>query len=111
MKSLMLLMQEVLEDLGTWCCTSTTRDYNTVARRVEDEGWSFLTITLANFGTDFRKSLSQGYVGHDQFLSFSKAGGLPRFLGVSLTVSSIGIRVDCWRSHQRPPSGPYVSLH
>lgn len=81
MKSLMLLMQEVLEDLGTWCCTSTTRDYNTVARRVEDEGWSFLTITLANFGTDFRKSLSQGYVGHDQFLSFSKAGGLPRFLG------------------------------
>jgi len=81
MKSLMLLLQEVLIDLGTWCCTSTTRDLNTISRRVEDEGLSFLTITLANFGKDFRKSLDQGFVGHDQFSSFSKAGGLPRFLG------------------------------
>jgi len=45
------------------------------------EGESFLTITLPSFGKDFELCLDQGYVGHDQFLGFSRAGGLPRFLG------------------------------
>lgn len=81
MKSLMLFLQSVLQDLEDWCSTSTTRDLKTIASRVEDEGLSFLTITLANFGKDFQKSLDQGFVGHDQFLGFSRTGGLPRFLG------------------------------
>jgi hypothetical protein len=81
MKSLMLFVEEVLKDLGTWCCTSTSRDYKTVATRVEHEGLSFLTITLTDFGRDFEKSLDQGHVGHDLFKSFSRSGGLPRFLG------------------------------
>jgi len=81
LKSLMSFMQLVLEDLGTWCHTSTTRDFKTIARRFEHEGLSFLTISLSNFGTDFQKSLDQGFVGHDQFVGFSRTGGLPRFLG------------------------------
>jgi len=80
MKSLMSFLQYVLKDLGTWCHTSTTRDFKTISRRVEDEGLSFLTITLANFGKDFQKSLDQGYVGSDQFVGFQRSGGLPLFL-------------------------------
>ena len=78
MKSLMLLLQYVLRDLGTWCRTSTVRDYEYIANRVKDEGLSFLTITLSNLGTELQKALDQGYVGHDQFSSLRKTGRLPR---------------------------------
>lgn len=81
MKSLMTLMREVLADAGTWCRTSTTRDWETIARRVEHEGMSFLTITLPAFGRDFERALDQGAVSHDLFQGFSWTGGLPRFLG------------------------------
>jgi hypothetical protein len=74
----MLFLQNVLEDLGTWCCTSTLLDLKTIKKRVEDEGISFLTISLAQFGADFQKSLDQGYVGSDQFAGFRRTGGLPR---------------------------------
>jgi len=81
MKSLIMFLQCVLLDLGTWCHTSTTRDFKTITRRIEHEGISFLTISLPNFGKDFEKSLDQGFVGHDQFLGFSRTGGLPRLFG------------------------------
>ncbi len=81
MKSLMLLWQVAAKELAAWCGTSTTRDYKTVESRVKHEGLSFLTITLPTFGKDFQKSLDQGYVGSDQFESFSRSGGLPQFLG------------------------------
>lgn len=77
----MLLLQKVLIDLERQCCTSTTRDYKTIVSRVENEGLSFLTITLATFGKDFRKSLDLGYVGPSHFAGFSRNGGLPRFMG------------------------------
>jgi len=81
MKSLMLLWKRVANESATWCCTSATTDCKTVSRRVEHEGISFLTITLASFGKDFEKSLGLGYVAHDMFAGFSRHGGLPRFLG------------------------------
>lgn len=83
MKSLMMLLQGVLADASTWCCTSTTLDYKLIERRVEHEGVSFLTITLPSFCSEFERALDQGYVDHDMFKSFkrSKRGGLPRFLG------------------------------
>lgn len=80
LKSLMLLVQSVLKDLGTWCGTSTALDFKTVKGRVEHEGLSFLTITLSDFGKDFEKSLDQGQVTHDLFPGFSRSGGFPRFL-------------------------------
>lgn len=80
MKSLMALLHCVLIDLGTRCGTSTTRDLKTITSRVEREGVSFLTISLANFGKDFQKSLDLGYVADDLFQGFSRTGGLPRFL-------------------------------
>lgn len=80
MKRLMLLLQYTLEDSGVWCRTSTDRDWKTISARVEEEGESFLTITLPNFGKDFQKSLDQGFVGPDAFAGFKRRGGLPVFL-------------------------------
>lgn len=83
MKSLTTLVQIILEDIENACGTSTTRDFETIARRVEDEGISFLTITLPSFGLDFERSLDQGKVASSSFHGFhrDKEGVLPRFLG------------------------------
>lgn len=81
MKSLMVLLQAVLLDAGQWCCTSTTRDFKEISRRVEHEGLSFLTITLPNFCRDFESCLDKGMVDNTAFLSFKKGRALPRFLG------------------------------
>lgn len=81
MKSLIILAESVLNDIEDWCGTSTSLDLKTVKRRVKEEGVSFLTITLANFGKDFQKSLDQGFVDRNLFHGFSWTGGLPRFLG------------------------------
>jgi len=80
-KSLMLFLQFVLQDMEDMCRTSTIRDRKTITERVEHEGFSFLTITLANFGSDLQKGLDQGFVDHDLFVGFKRRGGLPRFLG------------------------------
>nr|QDH87183.1 MAG: RNA-dependent RNA polymerase [Leviviridae sp.] len=80
LKSLIMLAQVVLFDLGTRCATSTANDYKTVVRRVEHEGLSFLTIGLANFGKDFEKSLDRGYVAPSSFVGFRRRRGLPLFL-------------------------------
>jgi hypothetical protein len=81
MKSLMLLWQVVLNELGTWCDTSTTLDSKRAERRFEHEGLSFLTITLPSFGTDLQKGLERGKVDHDLWNGFHFSGGLPQFLG------------------------------
>jgi len=83
MKSLMELTQYVLADAQTWCCTSTTRDVETVASRVEDEGISFLTITLPSFCKDFESCLEKGGVLPSDFVGFKRAHKsvtLPAFL-------------------------------
>lgn len=81
MKSHMLLFAEVLHEMGTWCCTSTSRDLKTVAARVEHEGVSFLTITLPNFCNDLQKGLSLGSVDPNLFEGFPLSGKTPKFLG------------------------------
>lgn len=82
LKSLTSLVQEVLTEVGTWCGISTTRDCKTISRRVDDEGLSFLTITLPDFAKDFQKSLEQGKVDSQLFQGFTRGrGGLPLFLG------------------------------
>jgi len=87
LKSLMLLWKRTADDLAVRCCTSATMDYKIVQGRVNHEGLSFLTITLANFGKDFQKSLDQGFVARSQYQGFGfktrtpGSAGLPRFLG------------------------------
>lgn len=81
MKSPMDLYRCVLADAGTWCCTCTTRDLETITSRYEREGESFLTITLPTFCADLERALDIGLVDRTMFHSFSKHKGLPRFLG------------------------------
>jgi hypothetical protein len=81
MKSLNLLLQYVLADASTWCCTCALRDYKVISQRIEDEGLSFLTITLPTYCSDFERALDSGAVDHTMFLSFKKRGGLPLLLG------------------------------
>ncbi|DAD51427.1 RNA-directed RNA polymerase, partial [ssRNA phage Esthiorhiza.3_9] len=81
MKSHMLFIQSLLLDCSSWCCTSTTRDFVTIAGRVKHEGFSFLAITLPAFCKDFERCLDRGCVDHTVFQSFKKRGALPLFLG------------------------------
>ena len=86
MKSLILLWKLVADDFATRCRTSATMDCKTVQGRTENEGLSFLTITLPNFGKEFQKALNQGFVDRNSFTGFPfsrKAGrrlGIPVFL-------------------------------
>jgi hypothetical protein len=81
MKSPILLWKELAEELGERCRVCTTRDFQTVTRRVEHEGLSFLTISLADFGKDFDEALAYGRVAPTHFSGFTRLGGFPRFLG------------------------------
>jgi hypothetical protein len=80
MKSLTGLWKAMAEDYSAMCDTPIDRDFKTVTDRVEEEGISFLTITLPNFCADFETSLAQGFVGSNLFAGFRKRDGLPRFL-------------------------------
>jgi len=77
----------ILEESGIRCGTSTTYDFNKIVSRIEDEGISFLTISLARFGKDFTKSLDEGTVANASFLGFKKRGSLPElFRGLTSRV-------------------------
>jgi len=81
MKSLMSLVRNVLIDIEDMSSASTLRDYKTIAKRVEDEGLSFLTISLANFGKDLQKGLDRGFVAPSDYVGFHRSGALPRLFG------------------------------
>jgi len=68
------------EELAILCCTSATSDINTVRRRYEHEGLSFLTIVLPELGKSTQKWIDQGQVGINSSFS-SGRGSLPLFLG------------------------------
>jgi len=74
----LLLWKELAFELASYCCTSADRDLKTVTARFENEGDSFLTITLPNFGKDFERSLDRGTVERDLFAGFGWQAGLPR---------------------------------
>lgn len=47
------LLERLIRESGEICSVDTTRDIETVTRRVGDQGLSFLTITLPAFESDF----------------------------------------------------------
>lgn len=81
MKSLTRLWQVLAEDLGQFCCVSTAADYKKLCSRTENEGSSFLTITLPSFSKGLEKALSRGKVDPTDFPGFAWRAGLPLFLG------------------------------
>lgn len=80
MKSLTWLLDCMLKEAGMRCSTDTQRDIETVSRRIEHEGMSFLTITLPSFSADFEQGLRAGRVDSHLFKGFKKRGALPAFL-------------------------------
>jgi hypothetical protein len=79
-KSLTLLWQVVLTECGDLCSVSTTSDAKTALRRSKDEGFSFYTITLPDYGKEFELALDRGGVLPSSFNAFRRRKGLPVFL-------------------------------
>ena len=79
MKSLEFTRQ-LLADASDRCGVSTTRDFNTIASRVEHEGMSFLTITLPRLCSDLQKGLADSRLASDAWAGFQRRRGLPTFL-------------------------------
>jgi hypothetical protein len=81
MKSLVWLTESVLRDCGTMCGADTTKDIETVRRRVEYEGESFLTLTLPLFAGAFDLALASGVLEPSAVSHFRwHRRGLPEFL-------------------------------
>jgi len=82
MKSQLTLWRVLANELASVCHTSALRDVETVSERVKDEGLSFLTITLPNFGKSFEQALDRGSVSDVTFARFKcDSAGRPLFLG------------------------------
>jgi len=79
-KSLIDLLQSVLEESGTQCGISTDLDSKTIQARFEHEGLSFLTITLPQFGKDLQRALTEQKVSSSHFVGFPRRGQIPVFL-------------------------------
>jgi len=80
MKSLVWLTEQVLHECGTRCGVDPSRDVIYVSRRVENEGTSFLTITLPAFCKGFEESLATGRLEPSFFPTCRFRRGLPVFL-------------------------------
>ncbi len=74
MKSLLELWNVALVDLGSRCgAESTAHDFSTVVKRVEQEGVSFLTITLPTFSKDLERALEIGYASSALFTRWKRS--------------------------------------
>lgn len=69
------LVQQCAWDLGL----SAERDVDTILRRVEHEGFSFLAITLPTLSDALERGLEDGRFTCPS--AFARHGGLPRLLG------------------------------
>lgn len=95
----LLLLNEIISDVGLMCSASTSRDITTVMSRFKHEGSSFLTITLPTFAKDIEKCLERGRIEPDCFRSFKKIKGsrlIPAFLSgiVSMMFEDSGLLRD-----------------
>ena len=83
MKSLENLHQTVLQDIGSALAVDTARDSLTLSLRHEEEGDSFLTITLPSFAKALEQSLAAGHWISTALTNFGKVGrrGLPHLFG------------------------------
>lgn len=82
MNSLTNLQIKVLEESGTLCGVDTHQDVKTLLDRVNNEGISFLTITLPSFSKDLQRALDQGEVASNLFVGLKRPRNscLPEFL-------------------------------
>lgn len=75
------LLQGLLKDLADQCSTMySSRDLDTLRKRVEHEGLSFLTIALPGFADTVFDCIERGWVTSTDFCGYKKSGCLPSFL-------------------------------
>lgn len=81
MKSLLVLLDVLLSEIGEQMSTTHSRDMVTCRERVKHEGISFLTITLPSFAKGLERALELRKVSPDLFPAFKRGrGSLPAFL-------------------------------
>lgn len=80
MKSVVMLWFVCLTEAGDLHHVRTSRDAAYAASRIEQEGESFITITLPTFEKDLLSGIAQGKIGSNSFFGFRKRRGLPTFL-------------------------------
>jgi hypothetical protein len=81
MKSLLILHLSVLDNLGRQCSIDTARDALSITERCEDEGDSYLTITLPKFSKALEKGLEDGFwPKRGEVSNWKMHRGLPVFL-------------------------------
>jgi hypothetical protein len=81
MKSLQTLHLSVLENLGHHCSIDITRDRQTTSRRCEDEGESYLTITLPLLAKALERGLETGqWPAQDVNSKWDHIRGLPAYM-------------------------------
>jgi len=83
MKRPTTLLCRVLLDEGLQTNLAVERDVHTIERRFEDEGMSFLTITLPSLDDAFIQGLTQGFLTPTMFPGFKpskRRGKLPAFM-------------------------------
>lgn len=82
-RDLLSILECIIIDASRKCYTDKVqfgRDLKTIRSRVKNEGLSFLTITLPNFGKDFESSLENSEVSNALFSGWKKRACLPAFL-------------------------------
>ncbi len=81
MKSLLTLHLSVLRNLGRYCSIDIARDMKTVTDRCEEEGESFLTITLPQLAKALERGLDTGFWPAQEVNGlFHHFRGLPAFM-------------------------------
>ncbi|DAD50177.1 TPA_asm: RNA-directed RNA polymerase [ssRNA phage Gephyllon.4_2] len=81
-----------------------SRDLDYIKARVEDEGLSFLTITLPSFCRDFERSLAEGRIDSKRFREYRKCRAIPAFLQGMLSLvfnRQTGVLDDSPREYPR----------
>lgn len=83
-RQLLNLGMRIIRDAAAKCYTVTVADWpldvKRLASRIENEGLSFLTITLPAFGSSFEKCLAREAVDSTDWPGWAKRGCLPTFL-------------------------------
>jgi len=80
MKSLLTLHTTMLASVARHCSIGIDRDVSYISARWEEEGDSFLTITLPKFAKTLERALDAGSWPAHEPLGFQRSKGLPTFM-------------------------------